>query len=57
MGVALKSKFPFRAVYADSDGLRLDKRNKLIVMLHCGRIRSHSLDGNLGSHVYNPAIR
>ena len=57
MGVELKSKFPLSAAYADSDGLCLDERNKLIVMLHCGRSWSHFLDGNLGSHVYNPAIR
>ena len=57
MGVALKSKFPLSSVYADSDVLGLDERNKLMFMLYCGRSWSNSLDENLGSHVYNPAIR
>ena len=33
-GVALKSKFPKRAAYADRDGFRLAERNKLSVILH-----------------------
>ena len=57
MGVALKSKFPFSAVYAANDGFLRDERNKLIVILHCGRSWSHYLDGKLGSHVYSPVIK
>jgi hypothetical protein len=57
IGVALKSKLPCNVAYADRDGLRLADRNRLIVMLHCGNRRSHSLAGKLGSQVCNPAIK
>ena len=57
IGVALKLKFPNNTAYAERDRLRLADLNKLIVILHCGRSRSHSLEGNFGSQVYNHAIR
>ena len=56
IGVALKLKFPNNSAYAERDGLRLYDLNKLMAILHCGRSRSHSLEGNFGSQVYNPAI-
>ena len=57
IGVALKLKLPNNAAYAERVGLRLADLNKLMVILHCGRSRSHSLQGDFGSQVYNPAIR
>ena len=56
IGVALKSKFPNNAAYAERDGFRLDDLNKLMGIIHCGRSQSHSLGGDFGSQVYNPAI-
>ena len=56
IGVAVKLKFSNNAAYAEKDGMRLADLNKLMVILHCGRSRSHSLEGNFGSQVYNPAI-
>ena len=57
IGVALKSKFPSSAAYADSDGFRRADRSRLIVILHFGSNLSHSLEGNLGSQVYKPAMK
>ena len=56
IGVALKLKLPNNSAYAEIDRLRLADLNKLMVIFHCGRSRSHSLEGNFGSQVYNPAI-
>ena len=57
IGVVLKSKLPNNAAYADNDWFRRAERSKFNVILHCGRSRSHSREGNCGSHVYKPAIR
>ena len=57
IGVALKLKFPNNAAYAERYGLCPADLNKLMVILHYGRSRSHYLEGNFGSQVYNPAIR
>ena len=57
IGVALKSKIPCKAAYADKEGLRLADLKRFMVMLHCGISRSHSLAGTLGSHVCMPAMR
>ena len=56
-GVVLKLKLPKNAAYADNEGFRLDDRNKFTVRLRWGRSRSHLLEGNFGSHVYNPVIK
>ena len=57
IGVALKLNLTNDAAYAEIDGLRHANLNKLMVILHCGRSRSQSLEENFGSQVYNPAIR
>ena len=57
IGIALKLKLPNNAAYSEIYGFRLVDLNTLMVILHCGRSRSRSLEGNFGSQVYNPAIR
>ena len=57
IGVTLNLKLPNNYAYAERDRLHLADLNTLMVILHCGRIRSHSLEGNFGSQVYIPAIR
>ena len=57
IGVALKFKLTNNAAYTERYGLSLSNLNKLMVILHYGRSRSHSLKGNFVSQVYNPAIR
>ena len=57
IGIALKLKLTNNAAYAERYRLHLADLNKLMVILHCGRSRYHSLEGNFGSQVYNPAIR
>ena len=55
--VALKLNLPNISAYAEREGLRLADLNKLMVLLQCGRSRSHYLEGNFGSQVYNSGIR
>ena len=56
-GVALKSKLPNVAAYADKDGLRRDDRSKLRVMVACGINLSHSFAGKFVSHRHKPVIK
>jgi hypothetical protein len=53
-GLWLKSKLPFRQAYADSLGWRREEQSKLRMMSAWGMRRSHSVSGNLGSHVASP---
>ena len=57
IGVVLKLKFPNNTSYAEGDGFRLADLNILMVIFHCDRSRSHSLEGDFESQVYNSAIR
>ena len=56
-GVALKSKLPNLAAYADKDGLRRDDRSKLRVIVAWGINLSHSLAGKFDSHRHKPVIK
>ena len=56
-GVALKSKFPKMAAWAEREGLRLEDLTRLRVRTAWGRSLSYSAIGNFGSHVDKPAIR
>ena len=56
-GVALKSKLPYVAAYADKDGFRLDDLSKLIVMFALGISLSHSSAGKFVSQMNNPVIK
>ena len=56
-GVAAKLKSPNMYGYADNDGLILDERSRLSVMLACGISLSYSLRGNCGSILARPALK
>ena len=56
-GVALKSKLPYIAAYADKDGFRLDDLSKLIMMFAWGISLSYSLAGKFVSQMHNPVIK
>ena len=56
-GVALKSKLPFMAVWAEMIGLVQEERKRLRVRNAWVMRRPHSWDGNLGSQEASPAHR
>ena len=55
--VALKSKLPNMAAYADKDGLRRDELSKFSVIIAWGINLSHSFAGKFVSHRYKPLIK
>ena len=55
-GVALKSKLPYVAEYADVDGFCLDDLSKLIVMFAWGISLPHSLARKFVSQMHNPVV-
>ena len=56
IGVALKSKFPYVAAYADKEGFRLDDLSKFIVIVAWGINLSHSFPGKFVPHIHNLVI-
>ena len=56
-GVALKSKLPFMAAWAERLGFVREERSRLRVRTDWGMRRSHSWDVKLGSQEASPAQR
>ena len=56
-GDRLKSNAPLKYTHADNSGFIQHVHNKFNVISHCYNIISHSLTGDLGSHVANPTSR
>ena len=56
-GVALKSKLPFIAAWAERLGFVREERSRLRVRTALGMIRSHSWEGKLGSQEASIAQR